>query len=133
LTGWVLVGFIITVAALIIGVPPMLGWSNDRLAFAAGLAMFVAAFAWLFIPLPKPDSNVDCGTIVKPRSDWTGESFNWGPGPLGDVTPDFHRQCAANRSEGIQQAVLLALAGGGVMVFYGARERKRLVGTSSRD
>lgn len=134
MTGWVLVTFVIGVVALICAVPPMLGWSNEWLAFWLGLLMFVGAIAWLFVPLPKPVPNVDCGTVAQPKSDWTGEPFDFGSGPGGQEmisAPDFHRQCSDNRSSAVQQAVLLALGGAGVMIVYGSKARKKLHGTQS--
>lgn len=130
-TGWVLVGFFFGLMALIIAVPPMLSWSNEMLAFTAGLVMAVAAIAWLFVPVPKPDPHVDCGTVVKPKSEWTGEPLDFGSGPGGvdlRTTPDFHRQCADKRSSAIQQAVVLGLVAAGVIVVYGSRERRKTQG-----
>lgn len=128
MSGWTLVAFVAGVLGLIVGVPPMLGWSNERLAFSAGLVAVVGAIAWLFIPPPKPHPNVDCGTVAQPKSDWTGDTIAFGRvgGMELTTTPDFHRQCAANRSSAIQQAVVVGLVGVGVMIVYGSRARKKV-------
>jgi hypothetical protein len=98
--------------------------------------MAAAAIAWVFVPVPKPYPEVDCGTVAKPKSEWTGEPINLGPGPGGvDLSgpPDFHRQCADNRSTAIQQAVFLGLVAVGVMIMYGSRERKKSHGGRTGD
>ncbi len=135
MSGWTLVTFVMGALALIVGVPPMLGWSNERLAACAGLLAVAGAIAWIFIPLPKPDPNVDCGTVAQPKSDWTGETIDIGR--IGGVemttTPDFHRQCAANRSSAIQQAVVVGLVGVGVVIIYGSRDRKKVLRAQGSD
>src|ERR1700749_866929 len=97
--GWPLVGFLMGLVALVIGVPPMLGWSNEKLLVALGLGLVCGAIGWLFVPVPKPHAEVDCGSVAHPKNEWTGEPLDFGPGPGGvDMSsyPDFHRQCSGN-------------------------------------
>lgn len=128
MSGWTLVGFLIGLVALILAVPPMLGWSKDRLLFTVGILVVLGAVAWLFGPVPKPYSQVNCGSVAQPKYEWIGTPIDFGPDPLGNGrigAYDFHDACAHNRSEARVQAGFLGLVGVGVMIIYGNRDRRR--------
>lgn len=128
MSGWTLAAFLIGLFGLILAVPPMLGWSNDRLLFTVGISVVIGATALLFAPIPKPQSQVNCGSIAQPRYEWTGTPMQSWPDPLGTGRTDaydFRESCAHNRSEALAQVGLVGLLGVGMMITYGYRERRR--------
>jgi hypothetical protein len=131
---WEFFAFVLTVIGLCVALPPMLGWSRARLWFAGGLVVFAAAIGSLFLPLPKPVADVNCGTVVDPRNDWTGETMCIDIGSYQDCSaPDFHRQCGQSRSERIQYAGMVGLGAIGVSIGSGMTERRNLHGSSDSD
>jgi hypothetical protein len=123
-----LVAFLIGLIGLILAVPPMLGWGKDQLLFTAGILVVIGGIGWLFAPVQKPYSQVNCGSVVQSKYEWIGTSIDLGPDPLGNGrigAYDFHEACAHNRSEALAQAGFVGLVGVGMMIVYGHRERRR--------
>ncbi|WP_067697879.1 hypothetical protein [Nocardia jejuensis] len=120
---WEITGLVLGLAAFCIALPPLLGWNRARLWFPTGLFLLVAAVALLFLPLPHPAGDVDCGTVLSPRHAWIGPPLCLDTLDCSD--PTFVRQCGANRTDRIQTIVVLAVFALGVVTLSGVSLLRR--------
>ncbi|MET9485903.1 hypothetical protein [Nocardia sp. NPDC006630] len=104
---WEIFGLVLGVAAFCIVLPPLLGWSRDRLWFLGGLLLLTGAVALLFLPLPHPAGSVDCGTVISPRHEWNGSQLCFEP---GCIAPDFHVHCDRNTTARLETIGVVAAA-----------------------
>lgn len=102
---WEIFGLVLGVAAFCVALPSLLGWRRARLWLVAGLLLLAGAGALLLLPLPHPAGDVDCGSVVAPRHEWTGPAICRDPGCTG---PDFVVPCRRNRLARTQVAALIA-------------------------
>ncbi|MFC9998834.1 hypothetical protein [Nocardia sp. NPDC127526] len=122
---WEILGLCLGVAAFCIALPPLLGWRRARLWAVGGLLLLVGAVALLFLPLPHPVGDVDCGTVLHPRHEWTGPPICFDPFSCSE--PDFRKQCEGNRADRMRIIALIALAGAGIIALsvLGLRRAER--------
>lgn len=116
---WEIFGLCLGVAAFCIALPPLLGWRRYHLWLVGGLLLLVGAISLLVLPLPHPAGDVDCGSVVHPRHEWTGPPICFGPADC--IDPDFGPQCTQHRTERMQTAALIAVGALGIAVISGRR------------
>ncbi|WP_067533741.1 hypothetical protein [Nocardia crassostreae] len=112
---WEIFGLCLGVAAFCIALPPLLGWRRARLWLLGGLLLLAGAAALLFLPLPHPVGDVDCGTVLHPRHEWIGPPICFDPFSCSE--PDFRVQCESNRTDRMQIIALLTLGATGIVLL----------------
>ncbi|WP_067816701.1 hypothetical protein [Nocardia inohanensis] len=121
---WEIFGLVLGVAAFCIALPSLLGWRRARLWLVAGLLLLAGVGALFLLPLPHPAGDVDCGSVVAPRHEWTGPPICLDP--AGCHGPDFVVPCRRNRLARIQVAALVA-AGSLLVITFSVRSIRREV------
>lgn len=116
---WEIFGLALGVVAFCLALPLLLGWSRERLWFGGGALLLLGAFALILVPLPHPAGPVDCGTVLAPRHAWTGQSLCAAESNCSN--PDFHRQCAENRTARWQTIAIVTTGSLAIMTVSGVR------------